>query len=511
MTARCGFRLGLALAVWLMAATVWAGVTAEVVPREIGLGESALLRVTVDGAQAATVDTAPLKDFWVTPRGRVVGRRGDGDNAAAVAVYRFELSPKQAGELRLPSLTVTLGDRTAHTPPLRLTVRPRPTPPPDLTDREFALDATVSTTHPFVGETFRYTLRLFRSTAVEAAAVTPPAFPDCTVVALPGQRDSELTAGGRTFAVTEVDYLLTPHRPGRVDLAPGEAACREAVHPDRRGGARSRSCAGPPLTVTVRPLPPFPGPGTWSGLVGHVRLTARLEPPGLGVGRQPVLTVTIAGRGNLPDTAPPAVRLPPPLTARALAPQDEGGYGPAGYQGTRTFRALLSALPPAGERLPAIVLTFFDPEQGAYVTVRTEPEAPPTDAAAPPTLPAVRSGDATPPAGPLVLLLALAAPGLFVADGLWRRHRNRLDRIAGLSPAALAEALRRAFPEPDATPAAVREGIDRLERLLYAGRPIAPATMAEAVAAGRRLLRNWGRERVLRWPRTRRKGPGGNT
>ena len=331
MTARRLFLAVAALAAGLAlfpTGRLFAGVTAEVAPGEVGLGESVLLRVVVDGEAPAVVDVSGLGDFLVTPRGKVVGSRQEGNTTATVTAYRFELSPRRAGELVVPPLAVTTDGTTVHTPELRVRVRPKPTPPPDLTGREIALDAQVSTTEPFVGEQFRYTLRLFRSRAMEAVTVAPPEFPGFVVLALPGQRDTEITAAGKHFAVAEVDYLLRPTRPGRIDLAPGAAACREAADPHKTSKAPFLTCAGPALTVTVRPLPPCPEPDSWSGLVGQASLSARLEPAGPDGADRPSLVVTLAGQGNLTEVDPPVL---PPLagiTVQPLAPQDTGGLWP---------------------------------------------------------------------------------------------------------------------------------------------------------------------------------------
>ena len=111
---------GLALAVWLawlgLASPGLAGVTAEVEPREIELGESALLRVVVDDDRPATVALSGLTDFLVTPRGQVVGNRTAEGTSGTVAVYRFELIPKRAGELTLPPLAVTMPILGASSP-----------------------------------------------------------------------------------------------------------------------------------------------------------------------------------------------------------------------------------------------------------------------------------------------------------------------------------------------------------------------------------------------------------
>ena len=122
-----------------------------------------------------------------------------------------------------------------------------------LDGQDIALQAVVSTTEPVVGEAFRYTLRLLRTRALTRAAVTPPEFPGFTVETLPGQRDTAITVAGRRYAVTELEYLLTPTRPGRAVLDPGAVVCRAEAGPTVR-------CQSAPLTVTVRPRPPSTTP-----------------------------------------------------------------------------------------------------------------------------------------------------------------------------------------------------------------------------------------------------------
>jgi hypothetical protein len=105
-----------------------------------------------------------------------------------------------------------------------------------LDGQDIALQAVVSTAEPVVGEAFRYTLRLLRTRALTQAAVAPPEFPGFTVEALPGQRDTAITVAGRRYAVTELEYLLTPTR-GRA--GPCSIRGRAAAGP-----RPARPCAG---------------------------------------------------------------------------------------------------------------------------------------------------------------------------------------------------------------------------------------------------------------------------
>jgi hypothetical protein len=481
---------------WLFPGRAGAEGAAEVEPREVEQGASVLLRVLVDGDEPAVIDISGIADFTVTPRGRVLGTRPAGSRAAAVAAYRFELSPRRAGDLLVPSLAVTIGGNVVHTPPLRVRVRSRPVPPGDLPGQDLALDAVVSTDTPFIGEPFLYSLRLYRSRAVETAALAPPDFTGFTVVPLPGQRDSEIAVGGRHYAVAEVDYLLTPGQPGQVVLGPGSVTFRETVDPNRARGSRTLTRTGPSLAVTVRPLPPFAGPGGSSGLVERAELTARLDPPDPTQGAGPLLVATLTGQGNLTTVAPPRPILPQGLSARVLPPLDAGSPGPTGYQGSRIFRYVLSAPPPDSLSLPELVLTLFDPGRAAYVTLRAKPATlspltPATSGAetAPlPALPPEATRDAAPPPWPPVLAGALAGPALFLAAWLWRRRRRRDPARALPTPSALAEALRAVLERSPGDRTAARQALDRLDRLLYSGAPVDAKALEAAAREARRLL-----------------------
>ena len=95
------------------------GVTAEVEPRETSLGRPTTLRVLVPGDALAVVDTSPITDFAVIPRGRVVGSRtGPDGKPGQVAAYRFELAPRRAGDCVVPALAVKTGGARLLTNPV---------------------------------------------------------------------------------------------------------------------------------------------------------------------------------------------------------------------------------------------------------------------------------------------------------------------------------------------------------------------------------------------------------
>ena len=394
----------------------WGGGTAlaetaiavEVDPRETVAGRPVVLRVLVPGDASAVIDIAPIVDFTVTPRGRVVGSRtGPDGRPGVVTAYRFELTPRRSGNALIPALSVATGGTRLTTSPATVVVRPDPGLPPALAGKAVLLDAALSRPNPYRGQTVVYTLRLFRSVPASGIAITPPAFDGFAAVALPGQTDTELTAGGKRYAVSQVDYALTPLRTGRLALAPARA--RLSGIP---GASGPSVIDGPALEIAVRPLPPVPAGLPASELVGQMELDARLPAAPVAAGQEAGLEVVLSGRGNLAEAVLPAPMLPQGLSARRLSTQDTGSGGPDGFTGRRSVRFALRAESPGRYTLPGPRLAVFDPDREVWrvlsgpETVLSVTAAPAPDAAlAPPLL------------APAADALSLAAPRTAYASG----------------------------------------------------------------------------------------------
>jgi len=340
-------------------------VTAEVEPRETSLGRPATLRVLVPGDALAVVDTSPVTDFAVIPRGRVVGTRtGPDGKSGLVAAYRFELAPRHAGDCVVPALAVETGGARLLTNPVAVRVRPGPTVPPGLIGKTLLLDAALSRPAAYLGQSLVYSLRLFRSVAAANIVVTPPAFDGFAATPLPGQTDDEIEAGGRRYAVSRVDYALTPLRAGRLPLAP--ASARLTGLP---GEPRPMVVSSLGLAVEARPLPPAPDGLAAAGLVGRMELDARLVSETTPVGQEAILAVTLSGQGNLTEATLPAPQLPEGISLRRLPAEDDGGMGPDGFSGRRTVRFALRGDHPGRYALPGLRLAVFDPDRNVWQTL----------------------------------------------------------------------------------------------------------------------------------------------
>lgn len=125
-----------------------------------------------------------------------------------------------------------------------------------------------------------------------------------------------------------------------------------------------------PVEIDVRSLPPAEATSAgFSGLVGRLSLGAVLAPASVAVDQGATLTLTAAGEGHL--EALPAPPFEPPPGLELIGPQPV----PTPEDGSRSWQYLLVPRRPGAFRLPAVELSYFDPEAGEYRLARALPPA----------------------------------------------------------------------------------------------------------------------------------------
>ena len=122
-----------------------------------------------------------------------------------------------------------------------------------------------------------------------------------------------------------------------------------------------------PVRVSVRPLPLDGRPDSWIGVIGD--LDVRITPTDAAVGQPLTLTLTLSGTGALDDAFPPDLTTRPEITDafRIYEPTSRR------VRDGRLFTWALRARRAGSVEFPAIELSWFDPEQGRYVTGHTSP------------------------------------------------------------------------------------------------------------------------------------------
>jgi hypothetical protein len=279
-----------------------------------------------------------------------------------------------------------------------------------------------------------------------------------------------VTVGGRPYqAVTIRRLALFPARAGRLEIGAMTfqvdlvRSARRADPADPFGGFFSRfdeaEVTAPAVAFSAEPLPPG-APPSFGGAVGRFSLRAFTDLDVVTAGEPVRLTVVIEGAGNVATLAPPAVEAPPGMDV--FPPEEDRliNRGDVPLSGVRTFTYTLAPHGGGVFEVPALAWSYYDPEAGAYRTLRAgpftveatgpaavlAPEAGPADPAVPLGLLAEaewrRAGAAaaTLPAGVVGAVVALPLLALLGLAALRRRADRRADR----SPEALAL---RAHPE----------------------------------------------------------------
>jgi hypothetical protein len=237
------------------------------------------------------------------------------------------------------------------------------------------LRAEVQPQQPVVGQQVLYTVYLF--TREDIAAISPsgvPAFRGFWVqdIPIPQQPPMEMVEidGRRYGRVPLIEKALFPLRSGHYTVDPATIDLTVERY-DRSfffGPAVSRPqtvrLRTEGQTLDVQPLPPAP-PG-FTGAVGQVALTARLEPRQLRLGEAATLTVELAGHGNLQGLPEPKVETPPGLTV--YPPQQEGKDEIAGtlVRGRRSWSYVVVPDRTGRYRIEAPRVTYFDPVARQY-------------------------------------------------------------------------------------------------------------------------------------------------
>ncbi|MEP0546670.1 MAG: BatD family protein [Rhodothermales bacterium] len=195
-----------------------------------------------------------------------------------------------------------------------------------------------------------------------------------------------VNVGGRTFEAAAIKRMAVfPTRTGRlqVDSLDVEVDVLRATRLGPPGSPRSfiynsfgsrferETITAPPVTVDVEPLPPG-APPSFDGAVGQFGLAVESDRDQVEAGEPVRVTATLSGRGNLatleaPDwEAPAGLEQYPPRASEQIDRRGEQ------LRGRKAFTYTLVPRYGGAVTLPPVTWTYFDPEAGAYRTLRSD-------------------------------------------------------------------------------------------------------------------------------------------
>lgn len=348
-----------------------AGIRATVDATETTVQEPIVLSVTVDGSKRVEPTLPELADFQVIPRGSSSQVKIVNGRMSSSITYNYLLVPQRTGVLTVGPATVVIDGETYSSRPFQVRVLKAAAEPTE-SDYLF-VRASVSNTEPFVGEQVLYTWRFYRRVQIADARLETMELGGLVAEDLGEVREYTTTVNGLEYAVSEIRKALFAQEAGEVTLPPTTLTCQVAVQGRRRSvfddffgrmQTQTKSLATEPITLRVRELPP--PPAGFSGLVGEFELRSSISKRELRVGESTTLELTLEGAGNVMLMSEPSLPALPDFKLYPDKPTSSIERTAAGLEGTKTFR---TALVPqrAGELvLPALEVSFFDPDAEEY-------------------------------------------------------------------------------------------------------------------------------------------------
>jgi hypothetical protein len=375
----------------LTVGTAWSAdiqVTASVDKQELTLEDSINFSIVVEGTRSTpSPQLPPLDSFKVRPRGSSSSFRIINGARSSSVTYNFTLFPKEAGTFTIGPATVKIEGGEYRTTPIILIVK-EPSAIPNASKEVFA-EMVVSNKKPYVHEQVTATLRIYHRVEIRnlRANIEFSGFREET---LNEPAQNTRIVNGIRYLSYEISTALFPLRPGQVEIP---ASIIELDQVDRSRGDQPPGSFDPfgqgsifnnfgrlkhktlrtkPVTLDVQSLPQKNRQQSFSNLVGDFIISAQLSRTEVEVGDTTTLTVTVSGQGNVKDISQPS----PQWGDDFKVYEDQSEYrqttGARSISGEKIYIYALVPLKPGKLRVPTILLNYFDPTKGEYVSIQTQ-------------------------------------------------------------------------------------------------------------------------------------------
>lgn len=356
------------------------GIQATIDRAEATIQDRLVLSITIEGSQSAQPRLPDLSPFQVYSGGQQSQFNMAGGRTTLSVTHNYVLIPKQTGTFNIGAASVELDGKVYSSRPFTVRIVEASAAPQQ--SKDIFVTARVSNDKPYVGEQVMYTWRFFRRVQVQdAQLLTPFEFEGFLVEDLGEVKEYKTVRGGQEFLVSEIKKALFPQEVGTLTLPGTRLQCQVLLRSRRRGSifddffsrgrGETKILSSPPVEVEVRPLPA--APSGYSGLVGDFKIAGKLSKRELKVGESATWKLTVSGTGNVQMIGEPDL---PELTSfKTYDEPPTSSIQRSGSQlsGSRSYSKALVPLEAGDLTVPAVRLTYFDPEAGSYRTAQTRP------------------------------------------------------------------------------------------------------------------------------------------
>lgn len=378
-------------------AALWAGLgavalaapraTLDVDSKNLVVGQTVSLQLQVTDAAVQGLPNVPVgAGLHLEYQGQSQSRVIVNFTSTRIVSFTWSLSAVQPGDWKVGPVVVDAGAQRLMAGPLTVHVRARSAQDQANAD----LVATLSDTHPYLGQVVVYRFRYRQRNRVVDAQWTPPDYDGFVQerVADSNQRQYTEELDGITYQVQEIEVPLVAAGLGKRTIPPAFLTAQVPVHRRRRGdvfdpfgdnffgramSVRTETLSTQPIPVTIRPLPTRGKPADFSGLVGHFTIQAHPSATEVQVGDSVTIEVTLSGDGTLAGYKLPAPPANAPYRAYDDDPDITAQVQDGTFQAVATFRRAVVPGNSGDLVIDPIRISVFDPEAGRYVDLQTQP------------------------------------------------------------------------------------------------------------------------------------------
>lgn len=343
-------------------------------------GDNIPLRIVVEDTQPTAVPAIPTSGILVAVEfsRREFRQQVVNGSASSQVILSYRGSLRGVGVLEIPSLPVSTGAGVLRTAPVRLRVVS-----PEERTNSVSLHLFSSRDTCYLGEVFSCELQLHSSLNLSEATPPKMSFDGFVIGRTAPGLQSQVFRDGTVYGVSATRQAVMPTKEGILTLGPvsqevvaevGRRRPRSLLDDFFGGGAELQriQVQAPGRTLRVLPLPASGRPADFSGAIGRFQVEASVSRTNLQRGDAVTVKFELRGTGNFDTLPSPKISQGTGLKAYPGTNQ----FQPAdvlGLSGTKVFEEAVVIDSVALRQIEFEPFSFFDPENGRYVTARLRP------------------------------------------------------------------------------------------------------------------------------------------
>lgn len=336
------------------------------------LHENQTLTMTVTGKMPFTMDLDTLfnlndlqlpepeikalqKDFEIVGSHQKYSLNSVNGDATATITWTYQLVPKKAGTLTIPSLNF----RDAKSNPLSITVRPGSAPPPDGTAPPAFVEVTTDKSDAYVQEQLILTVQLYYQGNLIRGDLAQPEQDDAIIEPMGEQKEFSRIHSNAKYHVVERKYVIYPQTAGTLHIK-GIAFNGQARGADGQLNFLRDNSA--PLDIPVKAIPASFTGKTWLP-ASSLELSESWSNPAqsIAAGKSITRTVKLNALGLLGSALPPLdLQYPDAVRSYPDSPELDSSVDSRTVTSARTQSTALVAVTPGKITLPEIRVPWWD-------------------------------------------------------------------------------------------------------------------------------------------------------